>query len=83
MDKRTGSIGAPVVAKYKFSGQKSRLIYGTISSLDDNSWVTVEVASYKEGKQIESQFLVCRRYNVQICEPAEVKFYNDQIRAVA
>ena len=82
MNNKSVPLGAPVVAKYKFNG-KSRLIYGTISSIDGDSWVTVEVAAFKDGKQTESQFLICRRYNVQICEHAEVKFYNDQIRAVA
>lgn len=82
MDNKTGTIGASVVSKYKSNGQRARLIYGTISSFDGSSWITVEVAAFKEGKQIESQFLICRRYNVQLCQPDEVKFYNDQIKAL-
>ena len=74
-------VGDPVSSKYQFRKLKPiETFYGTLSSIDGNGFVTIELAQFEEGKSILSQFLVCKKYHTKPVTINDVNIYNAQLK---
>ena len=77
MRRLDAKVGLPVSFNFKRQDRPVQTYYGYINSIDEDPWITIEVAEWKKGEK-SIAFVPSRLYSVKTCLEADIILFDFQ-----